>query len=98
MKKAGCYRISFGIESGNQKVLDNLGKRITLDQIRNSVKLAKAAGLEVFGYFIFGFEDDTEETMQDTIDFAKSLPLDLAKASIMMPFPGSPLYVKYKEM
>lgn len=98
MKQAGCYRISFGIESGNQSVLDHLGKRVTLEQIRNSVKLAKSVGLEVFGFFIFGFEDDTAETMMDTIRFAKSLPLDLAKASIMMPFPGSPLYHKYMGM
>ncbi|HAH31254.1 MAG TPA: hypothetical protein DCL44_02950 [Elusimicrobia bacterium] len=97
MRQAGCYSISFGIESGNQKVLDNLGKGITLEQIRSSVGMAKAAGLEVFGFFIFGFEDDTEETMRDTINFAKSLPLDLAKASIMMPFPGSPLYEKYNK-
>ncbi len=96
MKAAGCYRISFGIESGNQKVLNNLGKRITLDLVRSSVKMAKAIGLEVFGFFIFGFEDDSPETMMDTINFAKSLPLDLAKASIMIPFPGAPLYYRYK--
>ena len=96
MRLAGCYRISFGIESGNQRVLDNLGKRITLELVRSSVKMAKAAGLEVFGFFIFGFEDDSPETMMDTINFAKSLPLDLAKASIMIQFPGSPLYYRYK--
>lgn len=98
MKQAGCYRISFGIESGNQRVLDNLGKKITLDQVESAVKMAKQAGLEVFGFFIFGFEDDTAETMMDTIRFAQKLPLDLAKASLMMPFPGSPLYNKYKEL
>lgn len=98
MKAAGCYRISFGIESGNQQVLDNLGKRIKLEQVEAAVRLAKAAGIEVFGFFIFGFIDDTEKTMQDTIDFAKRLPLDLAKASIMMPFPGSPLFQKYSGM
>lgn len=98
MKAAGCYRISFGIESGSQQVLDNLGKRIKLEQVEAAVRLAKTTGFEVFGFFIFGFIDDTEATMQATIDFAKRLPLDLAKASIMMPFPGSPLFDKYAKM
>jgi anaerobic magnesium-protoporphyrin IX monomethyl ester cyclase len=95
MRQAGCYRISFGIESGNQSVLDNLGKKVTLAQISKAVFLAKEEGFEVFGFFIFGFEDDTQGSMMDTIRFAKRLPLDLAKASIMMPFPGSPLFDKY---
>jgi len=98
MRAAGCYRISFGIESGNQAVLDNLGKRIKLEQVESAVRIAKQEGFEVFGFFIFGFIDDTEKTMQDTIDFARKLPLDLAKASIMMPFPGSPLFAKYSRM
>jgi len=98
MRAAGCYRISFGIESGNQKVLDNLGKRIKLEQIESAILLARKEGIEVFGFFIFGFIDDTEKTMQETIDFARRLPLDLAKASIMMPFPGSPLFEKYSRM
>ncbi|MBI5195879.1 MAG: radical SAM protein [Nitrospirae bacterium] len=98
MRKAGCYRLSFGMESGNQSVLDNLGKKITLSQIESAVKMAKKAGLEVFGYFMFGFLDDTEDTMQDTVRFARSLPLDFAKASLIMPFPGSPLHNKYREL
>ena len=96
MRRAGCYRISFGIESGNQAVLDGLGKRITLEQVRDAVALAKAAGLEVFGFFMFGFRDDTPGSMADTIAFAKSLRLDLAKASIVVPFPGSPLHEDYR--
>lgn len=97
MKAAGRYRISFGIESGNQRILDNLGKHIKLEQIDHAVRLARRVGIEVFGFFIFGFEDDNGQSMQDTIEFAKKLPLDLAKASIMMPFPGSPLYDSYLE-
>lgn len=95
MRQAGCYRISFGIESGDQHVLNNLGKNVTLQQTEKAVHMAKKAGLEVFGFFMFGFEDETEQSMKNTIKFAKKLPLDLAKASIIMPFPGSPIYEKY---
>jgi radical SAM superfamily enzyme YgiQ (UPF0313 family) len=98
MKRAGCHRVSFGIESGNQEILNKSGKKITLKQVTRAIKMAKAAGLEVFGFFIFGFEDETEETMKETIRFAKTLPLDLAKVSAIMPFPGSPLYARYRQM
>ena len=96
MKEAGCYRVSFGIESGNQSILNSLGKKTTLAQVEQAVGWAREVGIEVFGFFMFGFLDDTIETMQDTIRFAKKLPLDLAKASLIMPFPGSPLHDEYK--
>ncbi|MDP2939773.1 MAG: radical SAM protein [Candidatus Omnitrophota bacterium] len=98
MKKAGCYRISMGIESGNQDILNNLGKRISLEQVENAVRIAKKAGMEILGFFMFGFENETETTMLDTINFAKRLPLDLAKVSPIIPFPGSPLFTKYKAL
>lgn len=98
MKKAGCHRVSFGIESGNQDVLNKSGKSITLKQVRDAIKMAKSANLEVFGFFVFGFENETEDTMRDTIRFARKLPLDLAKVSSIMPFPGSPLYYQYRDM
>lgn len=98
MRRAGCYRVSMGIESGSQKVLDSLGKGTTPDQIRSAVRWAKRAGLETFGFFMFGNPGETEDTMKETIDFACTLPLDLAKASIVMPFPGSPLHDRYSAM
>lgn len=98
MRRAGCYRISFGIESGNQVVLDRLGKRITLEQVSDAVRMARKARIEVFGFFMFGFMDDTVQTMRDTIAFARKLPMDLAKASLIMPFPGAPLHREYAEL
>lgn len=95
MKRAGCYRIAFGIESGNQGVLDLLGKKTTLEQVAAAVEMAGKAGIETFGYFMFGFMNDTPETMKQTIRLARKLPLDLAKASLIMPFPGSPLHKEY---
>ncbi|MBP7653464.1 cobalamin-dependent protein [Candidatus Dependentiae bacterium] len=95
MKKAGCYRVSFGIESGNQKVLDNTGKNTTLEKIETGIRMTKKAGIEAFGFFIVGFADDTEKTMDETIKFANKLPLDYVKVSIAMPFPGTILYDEY---
>lgn len=92
MKKAGCYRVYFGIESGNQKILNNIKKGIKLEQVPKAVNMAKKAGLEVAGYFMIGLPGETEETMQDTIDFAKSLKLDLAKISITIPLPATEMF------
>ncbi len=92
MKKAGCYSVSFGIETGSQKILDTTGKGITLKQIRDAVRMAKDSGLMTNGLFIIGHLGDTEETMQQTIDFAKTLPLDMATFSIMTPYPGTAIY------
>jgi len=95
IKKAGCYRLAFGIESGNQEVLDSVQKNITLDQVRRAVKLAKIAKIETFGFFMLALPTDTEETMQQTIDFAKELDVDLPKFVITTPYPGTRLYDIY---
>lgn len=97
LKKAGCYMTAFGIESGNQGVLDDVGKGITLEQTRRAAKLAKKAGMETFGFFMLGLPKDTEETMQQTIDFAKELDLDVVKFDITVPLPGTTLYKKWEQ-
>ena len=89
MRRAGCYQVCYGIESGNQGILDRCRKRETLEDVRRAVRDAKRAGLEVFGYFMLALPGETEETMQDTIRFAKELDLDMAKVSITIPFPGT---------
>lgn len=92
MKQAGCYRVYYGIESGNQEVLNRMKKGITLEQVRKAVRWGKEAGLEVIGYFMIGLPGETEKTMQETIDFAKSLDLDLCKMSITIPLPATELF------
>jgi anaerobic magnesium-protoporphyrin IX monomethyl ester cyclase len=92
MKKAGCKRVGFGVESGNQAVLDAIKKRQTLDDARRAFREAKAAGLQTMGFFIFGLPADTEETMEDTIRFALELDPDLANFMIAAPYPGTELW------
>jgi radical SAM superfamily enzyme YgiQ (UPF0313 family) len=92
MKQAGCKRVGFGVESGNQAVLDSVKKRQTLDDARRAFKEAKAAGLQTMGFFIFGLPADTEETMEDTIRFALELDPDLANFMLAAPYPGTELW------
>jgi anaerobic magnesium-protoporphyrin IX monomethyl ester cyclase len=92
MKQAGCKRVGFGVESGNQAVLDSIRKRQSLDDVRRAFKGAKVAGLQTMGFFIFGLPADTAETMDDTIDFALELDPDLANFMIAAPYPGTELW------
>ncbi len=96
MKQAGCYRVSFGAESGNQKVLNGIEKMQTVEEVKNAFKLCKEVGLIAYGFFMFGLPDDTEKTMQETIDFAKECDPDVAKFGIMIPLPSTPIYEKWK--
>jgi len=92
MKKSGCWLINYGIESGNQKILDFAKKSITLSQIEKAVQLTHKVGILSKGYFIFGFPGETEKTMKNTIKFAKKLPLSDISIFMLTPFPGSEIY------
>jgi radical SAM superfamily enzyme YgiQ (UPF0313 family) len=91
-KQAGGDYIAYGVESGSQEVLDRIPKAITLDQIKRTIELTKKAKIRVAGFFMFGLLGDTPETMQQTIDFAKELDLDIAVFNILAPYPGTRLW------
>jgi len=98
MKSAGCQGVAFGIESGSQQVLDLMDKRITLDKIRNAVTNARKSGIStVTGFFMLGTPWDTLESMQETIAFSKSLPLDYAQFAIATPYPGTEMHEMVKD-
>jgi anaerobic magnesium-protoporphyrin IX monomethyl ester cyclase len=92
MKQAGCFRIFFGIESGNDQVLKLMNKRITTVQARHAVEAAHAAGLEVGAFFILCYPGETDDTVLDTLRFATSLPLDYVGLTMPYPLPGTALF------
>lgn len=96
-RDAGCYGITFGVESGDQTLLDNIDKGTTLEQARKVFKWTKEVGIETLAYFMIGLPGETEETMQKTIDFAKELDPDYTKVSILLPLPGTPLYHDFEQ-
>jgi radical SAM superfamily enzyme YgiQ (UPF0313 family) len=97
MRRAGCWQISFGVESGSQDILNLVNKGITLDQIRDAVQLTRKAGIKAKGFFIAGHPRETRETLRMTLDFALTLPLNDISVSLMTPFPGSELYDRASE-
>jgi anaerobic magnesium-protoporphyrin IX monomethyl ester cyclase len=92
MKQAGCFRVFFGIESGNDGVLKLMNKRITTAQARRSVHAAHDAGLEVGAFFILCYPGETDDTVLDTLRFAGSLPLDYVGLTMPYPLPGTALF------
>jgi radical SAM superfamily enzyme YgiQ (UPF0313 family) len=91
MKAAGLTQIDLGIESGSPRSLKRLDKRITVEQIREKVAMARRH-VRVFGFFMIGIPGEEEEDVRQTFDLARSIELDRWSWSIYSPLPGSKLY------
>ena len=92
LKQAGLLRLAFGVETGDEDILESIDKRVTHEQIKQAFKNAKKVGLETVGFFIIGLPGDTEETMEKTIKFACELDPLVANFSMMTPYPGTKVW------
>lgn len=97
MYDAGCYRVAFGVESGDDAILKSVEKQQTIDVVRRAFKICKKVGIETVGFFMLGLPDEKEEHLIKTIKFAKEIDPDIAKFDIFTPLPSTPLYVQLKE-
>jgi anaerobic magnesium-protoporphyrin IX monomethyl ester cyclase len=93
MKKAGCKRIHFGIESGNDRILRGSRKGITKDQARKAIRLAKELDFEVLTYYMVGFLDETLQDANDTFEFALELDSHYVAFAVLIPYPGTAIYL-----
>jgi radical SAM superfamily enzyme YgiQ (UPF0313 family) len=89
MGQAGCWYVSWGIESADQRILKQIRKGYRQEQVFQALRWAKASGINNWGYFIIGLPGETEETIRRTIAFAKELPLDIALPHVA-PIPAHP--------
>ena len=92
MKKTGCWRISFGLESGSQEILDFYKKNETLEQMEKIISWTRKVGIRSKGFFMFGNFLETEDTLRKTIAFAKRIKLDDFHYTFLTPLPGSEIY------
>jgi anaerobic magnesium-protoporphyrin IX monomethyl ester cyclase len=92
MKRAGCHQVCFGIESGDPNIQKIIKKNLDLDKVRTIVQMTQDTGIDARCSFMFGNQYETPETMQRTIDFARSLKPDFASFNIATPFPGTELH------
>lgn len=92
MKKAGCYSVAVGVESGSARILKHMRKNLTKEYIKKQVRLISKAGVEVTGLFILGYPAETKKTILETISFAKSLNIIRSSFTTFVPLPGSEMW------
>ncbi|TFG11874.1 B12-binding domain-containing radical SAM protein [Candidatus Thorarchaeota archaeon] len=96
MARAGCVRVFFGIESGNERMLEVMNKQINLDSVTSAIHSAKQAGIETGGFFILGYPGETDNSLLETLRFSSKLPLDYLSYSFPYPIVGTGLYTKVR--
>jgi len=92
LKRAGCIRIHYGIEAGNQTILNNLKKGITIEQVKDTFSMTKKVGIDTLAYFMMGSPGETRKEVLETIEFACRLNPNYAYFSILTPYPATELY------
>ena len=98
MVAAGLRVLYFGIENANQRLLDYYNKKTTAEHAEKAVRAARKAGVDIIvGSFVIGASDETREEIQNTIDFAKRLPLDIPQFNILCAYPGNDIWEEFVE-
>jgi len=92
MSEAGCYQITFSVESGSEKSLKFMKKNVKLDRVKPLVDYSKKLGISCHSTFVLGFPGEKKEDIQKSFDFAKKVDFDSVSYFIVAPLPGSELY------
>ncbi|OGA47602.1 MAG: hypothetical protein A3G25_13510 [Betaproteobacteria bacterium RIFCSPLOWO2_12_FULL_63_13] len=95
MKKSGCSLIHYGVETGSERILDTINKKISFDKIRKGMALTHKAGIDSACFFMLGLPGETPEDMARTVEFAKQLNPTYASFSVATPFPGTHFHKQY---
>jgi len=92
MRRAGCETMGLGYESASQEILDRSRKGISIEHSRRAAEMCRKAGIEVFGFFVFGLPGETRKTINETVRFARKLDPDFADFFPAVPYPGTELF------
>lgn len=92
LKKAGCWCIYYGVESGNNEVLKDINKNITIEQVKKTFEMTNQEGIRTFGFFMIGLPTDTRETIKQTLDLAIKINPDFVNFTILVVYPGTEVY------
>jgi anaerobic magnesium-protoporphyrin IX monomethyl ester cyclase len=97
MKKSGVYSISLGLESGSNRVLKLMNKKLTVEKNEEKIRLIQKAKIDMAAFFIIGFPGETKDDLRRTIDYSLRLPLLRANYENFLPLPGSPIYYELEK-
>ena len=92
MKLAGVFKAGIGVESGDERVLASIKKRISLDKVKEAIRMFRKAGILTSAFFIIGFPEDTRESIEKTIQFAIEADPTVCNFNLLLPFPGTEMY------
>jgi len=92
MRRAGCWQIAYGIESGSQRVLDVVKHEVKIPRMLETLRQTRAAGIRVKGLLMMAHPTEGEDSLAATVDFLRTAPLDLAQVTKFTPYPGTPSY------
>jgi len=98
LKKAGCTRIMYGVESGSQKMLDLMNKHITLNKIKETIKLTQKHKIKTLGYMMIGFPGETKGSLEETVKFIQELNMFDIAVSVFTPLPGAEIYKSVNQL
>lgn len=96
MKRAGCWQIAYGIESGSQRILNVVKREVRLPRIRETLRMTRAAGIRAKGYIMLGHPTEGLDTLAETAEFLKSIELDICQITKFTPYPGTPSYPRIR--
>jgi anaerobic magnesium-protoporphyrin IX monomethyl ester cyclase len=92
MRRAGCWQIAYGIESGSQRVLDVVKREVRIPRMRETLRMTRAAGIRAKGYVMLGHPTEGLDSLAETVEFLKTVELDLCQITKFTPYPGTPSY------
>ncbi len=92
LKQSGCYRIWIGAESGSQKVIDNMDRRVDVEQVRNMIQLSRKQGIEAGTFIMLGYPGETQRDIKETIRHLIVSDPDHYTITVAYPIKGTPLY------
>ena len=98
MKRAGCWMMSLGIETGDEKLLAQHRQNADLDHLAQKIRMIKAAGIRTKGLLMMGLPGETEESIRRSKAYVFSLPIDDFNLAKFTPFPGSPIYENIRDL
>jgi radical SAM superfamily enzyme YgiQ (UPF0313 family) len=97
MRRAGCWQIAYGVESGSQRILDVVKHEVRLPRMLETLRQTREAGIRVKGLLMMAHPTEDESSLAETADFLRTAPLDLAQITKFTPYPGTPSYPTIRE-
>lgn len=94
LKKSGCFRVWIGAESGSQKIIDLMDRRVEVEQVQQMIQLARRYGLQAGTFIMVGYPGETKEDIYATVQHLKNADPDLFTITVAYPIKGTPLYAE----